>query len=51
METFKVEGVILSTLNFGDANRVVIIYTKEYGKIEVNAYGCRRAKSPLAGAT
>ena len=50
METFKVEGVILSTLNFGDANRVVIIYTKEYGKIEVNAYGCRRAKSPLAGA-
>ncbi len=50
METFKVEGVILSTSNFGDANRVVIIYTKEYGKIEVNAYGCRRAKSPLAGA-
>ena len=50
METFKVEGVVLATANFGDANRVVTIYTKEQGKLEVNAYGCRRAKSPLAGA-
>ena len=50
METFKVTGVILSTSNFGDANRVVTIYTKEQGKLEVNAYGCRRARSPLAGA-
>ena len=50
METFKVEGVILATSNFGDANRVVTLYTKEIGKLEVNAYGCRRSRSPLAGA-
>lgn len=50
METFKVEGVILATSNFGDANRVVTLYTKEFGKLEVNAYGCRRSRSPLAGA-
>lgn len=51
METFKIEGVILSTADFGDANRVVTIFTKEFGKLETNAYGCRRMKSPLSGAT
>ena len=50
MNTFKIEGVILRTDNFGDSNRVITIYTKEFGKIEVNAYGCRRAKNPLSGA-
>ena len=43
--------MILQTSDFGDANRVVTIFTKEFGKIEANAYGCRRVKSPLAGAT
>ena len=51
METFKAEGIVLNTVDFGDANRVVTLYTKEFGKIEVNAYGCRRVKSPLSGAT
>lgn len=50
MESFNVDGVILNTINFGDYNRVVTLYTKEFGKIEVNAYGCRRARSPLSGA-
>lgn len=51
METFKIEGVVLNTTDFGDANRVVTIFTKEFGKLETNAYGCRRMKSPLSGAT
>jgi len=51
MDTYKAEGVILQTADFGDANRVVTLFTKEFGKLEVNAYGCRRVKSPLAGAT
>lgn len=50
METFKIEGVILQTTDFGDANRVVTIFTKDFGKLELNAYGCRRVKSPLSGA-
>ena len=50
METFNVEGVILNTVNFGDSNRVVTLYTKEFGKLDANAYGCRRARSPLSGA-
>ena len=50
MKTYKIEGVILRTTDFGDANRVITIYTRNLGKIEVNAYGCRRAKNPLSGA-
>lgn len=50
METFKVEAVVLKTDDFGDANRVITLFTKEYGKIEANAYGCRRSRSPLSGA-
>ena len=51
MEKFcKTEAVVLATTDFGDANRVVSFYTKEFGKIEANAYSCRRAKSPLSGA-
>ncbi len=51
MDTYKAEGIILQTTDFGDANRVVTLFTKEFGKLDVNAYGCRRVKSPLAGAT
>ena len=40
----------MKTDDFGDANRVVTLFTKEYGKIEANAYGCRRSRSPLSGA-
>ena len=50
MENFTVEAVVLDTRNFGDANKVVTLFTKEYGKIEANAYGCRRSRSPLSGA-
>ena len=40
----------MKTDDFGDANRVITLFTKEYGKIEANAYGCRRSRSPLSGA-
>ena len=50
MQTFQVEGIILNTNDFGNSNRVVTIFTKNFGKIEINAYGCRRARSPISGA-
>ena len=50
-DTFSVEAVVLRTDDFGDANRVVTLFTKEFGKLETNAYGCRRSRSPLSGAT
>lgn len=50
MNTFTVEAIILRTDDFGDANRVVTLFSKEFGKLEANAYGCRRSRSPLSGA-
>ena len=50
MDAYTVEAVVLRTDDFGDANRVVTLFTREFGKLEVNAYGCRRARSPLSGA-
>ncbi len=50
MDTFTVEAVVLRTDDFGDANRVVTLFTREFGKLEANAYGCRRSRSPLCGA-
>lgn len=50
MESFTVEAVVLKTDDFGDANRVVTLFTREFGKLEANAYGCRRSRSPLSGA-
>ena len=49
-DTYTVEAVVLKTDDFGDANRVVTLFTKEFGKVEANAYGCRRSRSPLSGA-
>lgn len=46
----KAEAVVLATTDFGDSNRVVTFFTREFGKIEANAYNCRKAKSPLSGA-
>ncbi len=50
-KTIHAEGVVLRTTDFGDAHRVVTIYTKEFGKLDVNAYGCRRPRSKLAAPT
>ncbi len=50
MRSYKIDGVILRTNDFGDANRVVTVYTKSRGKLELNAYGVRRSKSPMSGA-
>lgn len=49
-DVYTVEAIVLRTDDFGDANRVVTLFTKEFGKVEANAYGCRRSRSPLSGA-
>lgn len=45
----RTEGVILSRRNFGEADRLLIIYTKDYGKITALAKGVRRPRSKKAG--
>lgn len=46
--TYKTEGVILARKNFGEADRILTIFTKHYGKIRVRAPGIRRTTSRKA---
>lgn len=45
---YKAEGVILSRRNFGEADKILTVFTKEYGKIRLIAKGIRRIKSKRA---
>src|SRR3989344_5515459 len=46
---FRTEGVILARRNFGEADRILTIYTKDYGKISAIAKGVKRPRSKKAG--
>lgn len=45
---FKAEGIILSRRNIGEADKIITVFTKEYGKIRLIAKGIRRIKSRRA---
>lgn len=45
----KTEGVILYRRNFGEADRLITIYTRDFGKVTVIAKGVRRPRSKKAG--
>lgn len=50
MSTYFTEGIILKHKDFREADRLLTIYTKDYGKIELIAKGSRKIKSKLAGS-
>jgi len=43
------EGVVLARRNFGEADRILVIYTKNFGKVSLLAKGIRRPKSRKRG--
>lgn len=45
----KTEGVVLSRRNFGEADRIITIYTRDFGKVTAIAKGVRRPRSKKAG--
>lgn len=50
MHSFKTEGIILKRNNFGEADRILTIYTKGRGKIRAIAKGVRKIISRKAGS-
>jgi len=46
---YRAEGVVLSRMDFGEADRLLTIFTREYGKLEQIAKGARRPQSRKAG--
>lgn len=48
MRAYKTEGIIIKRTNFGEADRILTIFTKHYGKIRAIAKGVRKIKSRRA---
>ena len=44
---YQTEGIILGGADFGEANKYLFIFTKDFGLIRVAAQGLRRLKSKL----
>src|SRR5512136_681352 len=46
---YQTEAIIIRKIKLGEADRILTLYTPDYGKIEAVAKGVRRPKSKLAG--
>lgn len=42
MRTYKTEGIIIKRKNFGEADKILTVFTKNNGKIQIKALGVRR---------
>jgi DNA repair protein RecO (recombination protein O) len=49
MATYKTKGIIIKRRDLGEADRILTIFTNEYGKISVVAKGVRKTLSKLGG--
>lgn len=47
--TYSSEGIVLARKNFGEADRILSVYTKKFGRIALIAKGTRRPKSRKRG--
>ena len=47
MEIKKLEGIVVSEVNYSESSKILNVLTKEYGLIGVISKGCRKIKSPL----
>jgi DNA repair protein RecO (recombination protein O) len=47
----KCEGIVIRTTDYGETNKIVTIYTREWGKIGVMARGAKKPKSRLSSVT
>lgn len=49
MNQIVTKGIVLSRVNFGEADRILTVLTPDRGKLQLMAKGVRRIKSKLAG--
>ena len=47
----KTEGIIIKTLDYGEGNKILTVFTGNYGKISLMARGAKKTKSRLSGVT
>lgn len=44
---YRTEAIVLSRLDYGEADRILVVYTHDRGKLDVIAKGARKSKSRL----
>ena len=49
MPDFSTQATILRTIDYGDSDKIVTLFTSRYGKIVAIAKGAKRAKSAFGG--
>ncbi len=47
---YKTEGIVLKSMEFKEADKIVTVYTKDYGKITAIAKGVRKTKSKFGSS-
>lgn len=47
----KCEGIVIRRIDYGENNKIITIYTREWGKIGVMARGANKPKSRLSSVT
>lgn len=50
MDRFSDEALVLTTVDYGDADRLVTLLTRDHGKLTAFAAGARKSKRRFAGA-
>jgi DNA repair protein RecO (recombination protein O) len=48
---YKAQAIVLRRISFGETDRILTLFTREYGKLSAIAKGARRSTSRLAAAT
>ncbi len=51
MKTYSASSIVLSRTDLGEKDRILTLYTREYGKLSAVSKGCRRPGSKLSGAS
>ena len=45
MKNFRTEGIVIKRKNIGEADRLLTVFTKDHGKLQIKAAGIRRIAS------
>lgn len=51
MKDYKTEGIIIRARDYGEADRIITLFTREHGKVQAIVKGCRKPKSQKRGVT
>lgn len=51
MALYRTNAIVLRTRNFGEADRVIVLFSEELGKFEAIVKGARRQRSRFVGST